>query len=215
MEALLSNDPRRTARDLPRITIVPYRFEPLIMKPPQAERSEEEAELPPYEGFIWFQGLEIDVENAAGSTRSGVSPEGKPWSTTMLFPYGEVRGTEGADGDKLDVYVGPNAVSPLVVVIHQQDPDTQEYDEDKCMLGWDEETAAIAAYLAHYDKPGFYQAHRSMPIGSFWSWLRDPSTRGRRVEASMRKASRRMASITSGPTRIADAARGRPAARRR
>lgn len=164
------------------------------MQPPAAERAEGEEDLPPYEGYIWFQGLEIDVENAAGSTRSGTSPDGSKWSTTMLFPYGEVRDTEGADGDRLDVYVGPNAVSPLVVVVHQQDPDTEEYDEDKCMLGWDDEKEAISAYLAHYDKPGFYQSHRSMPIGAFWSWLRDPSTRGRRVEAAVRRTARCLAS---------------------
>lgn len=186
--------PQRTSRDIPRITLVPYRFEPVVMQPPAMEREEED--LPPFEGYIWFQGLEIDVENAAGSVRSGVSPEGKPWSTKMLFPYGEIRGTEGADGDLVDAYVGPNAVSPLVVVIHQQDPDTGEYDEDKCMLGWDDERGAIASYLAHYDKPGFYQDHRSMPIGAFWSWLRNPETRGRRVEASARRTLRRVAAIS-------------------
>lgn len=165
------------------------------MRPPEADRPEGEEDLPPYEGFIWFQGLEIDVENAAGSTRSGTSPDGKRWSTTMKFPYGEIRGTEGADGDKLDAYVGPNAVSPLVVVIHQQDPDTGEYDEDKCMLGWEDDRAAVEAYLAHYDRPGFYQAHRSLPIGAFWSWLRDPGTRGRKVEASMRRTARSLSSL--------------------
>lgn len=193
----MPNNTRRAA-DPPRITIVPYRFEPVAMQPPRAERQGKDRDQPPYEGFISFQGLLIDVENAAGSTRSGVGPDGTPWSTTMLYPYGEIRGTEGADGDRVDVYVGPNAVSPLVVVVHQQDPDTQEYDEDKCMVGWDDETSAVAAYLAHYDRPGFYQGHRGMPIGSFWTWLRDPATRGRRIEASARRLTRRTAAMTSG-----------------
>lgn len=201
------------AAHAPRITLVPYRFEPVVMEPPTAQREGRDRDQPPYEGFILFQGLQVDVENAAGSTRSGTSPEGVPWSTTMLYPYGEIRNTEGADGDRLDVYVGPNAVSPLVVVVHQQDPDTGEYDEDKCMLGWDDESAAVGAYLAHYDRPGFYQAHRSMPIGSFWSWLRDPATRGRRVEASVRRLNQRTASITSGWSRAAAGSATRSAAR--
>src|SRR5947207_473209 len=39
-------------------------------------------------GKVWIQGLEISIENAAGSTRSGTDKSGKEWSVTMPAAYG-------------------------------------------------------------------------------------------------------------------------------
>ena len=41
-------------------------------------------------GRVEIQGLKIAIENPAGSVRSGVSPEGKPWSQTMNNHYGYI-----------------------------------------------------------------------------------------------------------------------------
>lgn len=135
----------------------------------------------PFQGFIDFQGISIDVENVAGSYRRGVDHDGHPWRVAMHHPYGEIRGTEGADGDKLDVYVGPFADSSLVVVVHQQDPKTKVYDEDKVMLGFQKVADALSAYRKQYDGAGFYGGHTTMPIGQFWRWVKDSGNRGRRV----------------------------------
>lgn len=104
------------------------------------------------DGRMDFQGLPISIENAAGSTRSGVDQDGHPWSVTMLSPYGYVRGTEGVDGDAVDVFVGPNIESQLVFVIHTKNPDGS-YDEDKCMLGYNSEDEARASIEANYSRP--------------------------------------------------------------
>lgn len=163
---------------------VPSHFHPVELQPPKAKR-----EKFPFEGFIDFQGIQIDVENKAGSERKGVSPSGKPWSTRMFSHYGEIRGTEGVDGDKLDVYVGPNHDASLVVVIHQYEPETGQYDEDKVMIGFDSVEEAIGAYKKQYDRPGFYREgeHTAMPIGQFWRWVQNRDNHGKKLHKDARK----------------------------
>ena len=139
----------------------------------------------PFTGFIDFQGILIDVENKKGSVRRGEAPDGTPWETHMHAHYGEIRNTKGTDKDALDVYVGPNHDSSLVVVIHQNDPESGAYDEDKVMIGFDSEEEAIGAYKKQYDRPGFYGEHTSMPIGAFWRWVNGESAKsGRKVTMS-------------------------------
>jgi len=157
----------------------PHNFHPVEVQPPKAKRKKF-----PFQGYIDFQGLEIDVENEKGSTREGESSDGTKWSTEMFYHYGEIRGTEGVDGDKLDAYVGDNHDSSVVVAIHQHDPKTGKFDEDKVMLGFDSVEEAIGAYKKQYDKPGFYQEddHLAMPIGQFWRWVHGEKNRGRKVK---------------------------------
>ena len=127
----------------------------------------------PFQGYIDFQGLKIHVENKAGSYRRGVDKDGKPWKVLCHYHYGEIEGTKGVDSDPVDVYVGPDANSPLVVVVRQQEPTTRKYDEDKIMVGFSSEEEAIRAYKRQYNRPGFYMDHRSMPIGRFLAWCVD------------------------------------------
>ena len=58
--------------------------------------------------IVKLQGLDIAIENPKGSERKGVGKDGEEWSVAMPSHYGFVRRTEGADGDQVDVYVGPN-----------------------------------------------------------------------------------------------------------
>lgn len=134
--------------------------------PPEVEREEH-----PFTGCIDFRGLPIDVENLRGSTREGVDRDGHEWTTVMLHHYGEVRGTVSPfDGDPVDVYVGPDSQSDLVVVVHQAKPDTGEFDEDKAMLGFRTVEDALEAYRAQYDRPGFYGGHDVFDFGEFALW---------------------------------------------
>ena len=72
------------------------------------EPTQAEAEAGQYEkGDIKLQGLDIAIENPRGSERTGTGPDGKQWSVELPAHYGFVRRTEGADGDQVDVYVGP------------------------------------------------------------------------------------------------------------
>jgi len=149
--------------------------------PVNVEKPKRKRKKFPLQGYLKFQGLMVDVENREGSYRRGTAPDGRKWATYMHYPYGEIRGTEGADGDKLDCYVGPNAVSPLVVVVHQQDPDTSKYDEDKVMLGFNSPEEAVGAYKKQYDRPGFYQSHTVMNIGQFNQWVENRKNKGKKV----------------------------------
>jgi len=103
-----------------------------------------------------FQGLPLDIEHTAGSIRRGKDKDGHEWSTTFRYAYGYIMGTKGADGEGLDVFVGPNPNAEKAFVVHQQKPETGKYDEDKILLGWDSAAAAKEAYLDHYDNPRFF-----------------------------------------------------------
>lgn len=120
------------------------------------------------EGRTVFQGLPISIENDKGSVREGVDKAtGKPWRTVMKYPYGYVRLSEGADGEHVDCYIGPNENAKNAFVVHQNDPNTGKYDEDKVMLGWDNAEDAKKAYLAHYDNPKFFGTMEAIPMEKF------------------------------------------------
>lgn len=123
-----------------------------------------EAEKFKLQGHTTFQGLGIAIENRKGSVRSGVDRDGKPWRTEMKHPYGYIKGTKGADGEEIDVYVGPDKKAPEAHVVHQHKSNGKGYDEDKVMLGFPSLEAARKAYLAHYNSPKFLGPISSMPV---------------------------------------------------
>lgn len=107
------------------------------------------------QGHTEFQGLPIAIENRKGSVRKGKDRDGNEWRTKMVHPYGYIKRTKGADGEGVDVFVGPDKESPHAFVVHQKDKETGEYDEDKVMLGFRSKKQAKEAFLAHYDSPKF------------------------------------------------------------
>jgi hypothetical protein len=126
----------------------------------------------PFVGTANFQGIKVNIENMAGSTREGKDANGKPWSTKMRYHYGEIVRGEGTDGDKLDVYLGPNQYSKQVFVVHQNHPKDHPtkagtYDEDKTFLGFDTADAAKKAYMRQYDDPSFFRSITHMRIDKF------------------------------------------------
>lgn len=120
-------------------------------------------------GRCVFQGLPVSIENRKGSTRSWYDPhEKKAGTTKMKHAYGYIRGTKGTDGDHVDVYIGPDKNADTVFVVHQRKaPDFKEFDEDKCMLGFSSGKEAKDAYMAQYDKPGFFGGMTAMPMEEF------------------------------------------------
>jgi hypothetical protein len=103
-------------------------------------------------GHVTLHGLDITIENPRGSERSGTDKSGKPWRVEMAHHYGYIKRTEGADGDQVDVFIGPNPDSDKVFVVNQVDPSTKRFDEHKVMLGFDNAAAARKGYLANYAK---------------------------------------------------------------
>ena len=116
-----------------------------------------------------YAGMKVMVEHPAGSTRTGIGQNGKPWSTNMLNSYGFIKNGKGADGEGLDCYLGPKEDAKEVHVIHQNKPDGT-FDEDKAMIGFDSADAAKTAYQAHAP-PDLYRSHTSMPTDTFKSMI--------------------------------------------
>lgn len=100
-------------------------------------------------GHINIGGYDITIENPKGSERSGVDTNGQPWSVTMNNSYGYIRGTEGVDGDHIDVFLSDNPADGKVYVIDQMNEDGF-FDEHKVMYGFPSAETARAAYLANY-----------------------------------------------------------------
>ncbi len=119
------------------------------------------------QGRMTLHGMEISIENRKGSVRRGVDKDGHEWETKMHYAYGYVRGTVGKDKDHLDCYIGPDPESEKVFVVHQNDPVTGKYDEDKTMLGFNDAAEAKAAYLKQYDRPGFFGSMDETSIEAF------------------------------------------------
>jgi len=98
-------------------------------------------------------GLSIAIENPVDTIREGVDDEGKAWRVTMRDHYGYIEGCTGHDGDGLDIFLKPNTPEDWagdVFVIEQHLGG--QYDEDKCMVGYDDEDEAEAAYRANFDE---------------------------------------------------------------
>jgi hypothetical protein len=103
----------------------------------------------PGKGHKFFNGFFVKVEHPAGSTRTGTDAAGNPWATKMHNDYGELPGSVGADGDPVDVYLGPHADAKIVHVVHMNDANGA-YDEDKSFLGFKNQKAVIDAFKKHY-----------------------------------------------------------------
>lgn len=105
-------------------------------------------------GHVQIGSFNVTIENPKGSVRSGVDKDGKKWSTTMQNTYGYIRGTEGVDGDHIDVFLSDDIDGwdgRKVFVVDQYNPDGS-FDEHKVMLGFNDIDAADAAYLSNYEE---------------------------------------------------------------
>ena len=130
-------------------------------------------------GHIKVEGLQISIETPKGGTRSGRGPDGSEWSVEMPAHYGDVRGTEGADGDPVDVYVGEDLAAPDVFVVDQVDAETKEFDEHKAFLGFSDEQQVQDTYDAAFDDgrgPDRRQAITRVPVEEFKAWLGEGNT---------------------------------------
>lgn len=129
-------------------------------------------------GHLTLQGMDIALENPKGSTRSGTDRDGKAWQSTMAHDYGYIKRSLGADGDHVDVFIGDQPESKTVYVVDQADPKTGKFDEHKVMMGFADEQAARAGYLANYE-PGWkgLSAIKAMPVEEFKRWVKEGDTK--------------------------------------
>jgi len=117
-------------------------------------------------GHVRFAGLDVAIENPAGSYRR---PEWPP----MQAHYGYIKGTEGKDGDHVDCFMRP--ATPIdwrgdAYVINQLDA-SGVFDEHKVMLGYDDQRSAEKAYLAHYPRGWRLGPVAVMSLSRLREWL--------------------------------------------
>ncbi len=127
-------------------------------------------------GHVRIGQFDITVENPKGSVRRGVDASGKAWEQTMRNTYGYIRGTEGVDGDHIDVFLtndidGWNGRRVYIVDQYNEDG---TFDEHKVMLGFNDEAEAQDAYLSNYEK-GWEYKHKlvmsSVNLPDFEKWI--------------------------------------------
>ena len=121
-----------------------------------------------------FQGLPVSIENPKGSIRRGPG-----WQVRVPYDYGYIKRTEGADGDHVDVCIGPDQQSDHVFIIDQQDHRTGKFDEHKVMLGYRTRDEAVRAYNAGFSDgkgPDRMRAVVRMSMPEFKRWLKTCDT---------------------------------------
>lgn len=127
-------------------------------------------------GHVLVGVFDITIEQPKGSVRSGVDANGNKWETTMQNTYGYIRGTEGVDGDHIDVFLSDDIDGwngRRVFVVDQYNEDGS-FDEHKVMLGFNETDDAEAAYFANYDND-WAKRHKTVVTGvnleDFEKWI--------------------------------------------
>jgi len=100
--------------------------------------------------IIDFKGLKIRIENPKGSIRTGFSSFGQKWVSRMTCHYGYLIGTEGADFDPIDIFIGPNTNKSLAFVVNQGF--NGMFDEHKILIGFENIEEAEKAYYSNYQK---------------------------------------------------------------
>ena len=103
-----------------------------------------------YESKLEYKGLPITIEYKKGEVRSGIDVDGNYWEQEMFCDYGYFDSIIGFDGKELDVYYNTDNYSEKIFRVSQLKVDTQEFDEYKIMLGFNNIRDAAEAYLAHY-----------------------------------------------------------------
>ena len=153
-------------------------------------------------GHVKVGAFDVTIENPKGSERSGTDANGKKWSVKMNNTYGYIRGTEGVDGDHIDVFLAEDMDKwdgKYVFVVDQYNPDGT-FDEHKVMLGFNSTEEARSAYLSNYEK-GWENGRRidvaRIKTDDFQKW----------VDSSHRKTKPFVHYVIAG---AADVAEGKP-----
>ena len=105
-------------------------------------------------GHVQVGTFDITIEQPEGSVRRGTDADGRKWETKMHNTYGYIKGTEGVDGDHIDVFLSNDTDGwngRKAFVVDQYNPDGT-FDEHKVMLGFNDMDEAKGAYLSNYEK---------------------------------------------------------------
>ena len=119
-------------------------------------------------GHVRKHGLDITIENPAGSTRKAADGS---WEQNMKDHYGYIKGTESAEGknEQLDVFIGEGEG---IFVVDQINEDGT-FDEHKVMMGYGNSVEARRAYARNY--PQGFKVGKITPMSpqKFKEWLKN------------------------------------------
>jgi hypothetical protein len=150
----------------------------LVVNPEPTEAQKAAGNYQKYHAKI--NGFDVSIENPKGSIRSGTSLGGQSWQTKMPAHYGYIKRTQGADGDQLDVYVGPKPESQRVYVVDQnKGPGSAQFDEHKAIMGAGSVSEAREIYAQGFsDGTGAQRigAITPMSVSEFRKWLKEGDT---------------------------------------
>lgn len=97
---------------------------------------------------VTVQGFEVHIDRPKGFVQTGIDASGATWTRVYQCDYGFLPGTEGGDGEELDVFIGESPDEYLAYLIEQKNM-KGGFDEWKLMVGFTSEMAAKECYLAH------------------------------------------------------------------
>lgn len=123
-------------------------------------------------GHFSIHGLNISIENPKGSLRKG-----KGWQVRMKDHYGYLKRTEGADGEQVDIFIGPEAKNenPTVAIVDQRNEDGS-FDEHKVIIGY-EKGKAEETYFRNYNdefrEMGLFAGLSEITLDEFKTWLKE------------------------------------------
>lgn len=133
-------------------------------------------------GHVAIGGLRMTIETPKGRIRRGQDASGRKWAVRLPAHYGYIKGTEGADGDHVDAYLGPHAHEAdrhPVHVVDQHDARSGRFDEHKAMVGFPSREHAIAAYDAAFSDgrgPDRRKAVHTLTFADFRHWVGNGDT---------------------------------------
>lgn len=114
---------------------------------------------------LTVHGIPVVIETRKGELRGG------KWR--MAYDYGYIPGVRGADGDSMDVALGPEPESGWVYLFDQRHlPPGKGFDEHKCFIGWSTMADAVRAFNAGHDRAcQVYMDVMPMQVDEFKQWL--------------------------------------------
>lgn len=123
---------------------------------------------------VSVDGMDISIENPAGTTRKGVDKDGKAWESEMKADYGYIKGSVGYDKDHVDVFMahGYQGGAKDAYVVNQHSKDGK-FDEHKVVIGASSEKEAMEIYNSNYEAG--WDGGKSvakMPMEKFKEWAK-------------------------------------------
>ena len=145
-----------------------------------------------------FQGLEIKIDRPVGFVQKGKNDEGEEWEREYLCDYGFIKGTEGGDGEDLDVFVGVDEDAPNVYLVTQKRADGS-FDEYKAFVGFETEDDALETYEDHIPME-FFEDVCVVPLGALKGMLGiDPDVKLEAAPAKPKTPAEQVADALTNP----------------